>query len=204
MRKELYGIFIAVLIALSAVNVDVANKSNRTFKAKNVITKIAKSLNLRNGEAPKKIVYTYDAAGNRIKREAVTAKSSQSQNDSTKVASSETDNSVSGSSMTKSAIVGSGNTEVGVAEFTEFENKSMIVTIYPNPTQGLLQVDITGIDIPQGAQIEIFAANGSLNGRWTDISPNNSYDISDKPAGIYILRLSLGKDCINSWKIIKN
>jgi len=48
----------------------------------------------------------------------------------------------------------------------------MEVTVYPNLTQGMMHVDISGIDIPQNAQIEIFSANGALVLRRAVISSN--------------------------------
>ena len=202
MKKGMYGICIAALIALSAINADVANKSEGTSRGKSFISKIAKTLTLRNGEAPtptKKIVYSYDDAGNRINRQVVMPKSSQSTADSTKIAVTETKESATSASMTKAAVSGEGKTGATVSAEIQME-----VSIYPNPTQGVFQVDISGTDIPQGAQIEIYSGSGALAGRWTDISYNNTFDISDKPAGIYILRLTLGKECIKTLKIIKN
>ena len=227
MKKELYGICIVVLIALSAVNVDVANKSESTSRGKNVIAKIAKSLSLRNGESPtptKKIVYSYDASGNMTRRESVTVRSSSAKSDSTRVRMAQKEDAVSekgisnstvagtdstevvasGASMTKSAVSGGGNSGVSATEFSNFGNELVNVTIYPNPTHGMLRVEITGVYIPMGAYIEIFSANGSSVGKWTGISYSNTFDISDKPAGIYILRLTLDKDNVNTLKITKN
>ena len=79
------------------------------------------------------------------------------------------------------------------------------VMVYPNPTNGLVQVDIAGDnDIPQGAMIEIFAERGTKVGRWTGISYSNICDISAQPIGSYLVRVYLDKENIVLTKIIKN
>jgi len=155
-----------------------------------------------------RLVFAYDASGNMINREAIlpTPKGGNG-NDSTKLADIDSaETFFGGSGMTKSAGAGTGKSGGSSVAFqsVDVEQPEMKVDIYPNPTQGMLQVDISNVDIPSGAQIEIYSASGLLAGRWTGISPNNIYDITDKPAGIYILRLTIDKDNAKSWRIVKN
>lgn len=76
--------------------------------------------------------------------------------------------------------------------------------VYPNPTNDLLRVDITGGDIPPDASVEIFAVNGAKKGKWTGISPTNTIDISTYPTGVYLLRVELDKENVIVRKIVKN
>ena len=85
------------------------------------------------------------------------------------------------------------------------EQKSVVfeVVIYPNPAYDLLQIYVTGDDIPQSALVEIFAVNGTLAGSWTNILPTNFFDISTLPAGMYTVRIMLDKDNVITRKIVK-
>ena len=78
------------------------------------------------------------------------------------------------------------------------------IKVYPNPSQGVFWVNITGIDIPRGAHIDVYSNTGFLVKRWSGISPTHAIDISMQPDGIYYLRVVLNKDYENVWKIIKN
>lgn len=76
------------------------------------------------------------------------------------------------------------------------------ITVYPNPTRGNLQVDVTGNEIPQGSMMELYGVNGNMLLRFNTVSANNFLDISRYPAGIYFMRIILGKEA-SIWKIIK-
>ena len=84
--------------------------------------------------------------------------------------------------------------------FDQVDNQKII--IYPNPTRGQLMVEIPGlVDIKSGS-LTVFSLMGqtitkkTINQRQTDL------DISNSPAGTYILHINInGK--ISTWKIIK-
>lgn len=77
------------------------------------------------------------------------------------------------------------------------------VNIYPNPTRGVLKLDITGKDNMDEAIIQIFSVSGQqiLSVIASDFPME--LDISSQPDGIYILHIRIGSD-ESSWKIIKN
>ena len=233
--KYFYGVFIIGFITLVSVNVIVARESNtrsRLFESRSSRNQVTR--NAENPQPVRKLVYTYDASGNVIKRELVIVNSNTTNTtitDSTKISESlidisvaetkmtksslaevefeqmeETEENVLVAGLTKSAISGVSNTEVVAAEIPQIENTfaEIKVDVYPNPTQGMLLVNITGVDIPQNTQIEIFTANGLLVLRKNDISYSNTVDITYKPNGIYIMRLTLGKEYMNTWRIVKN
>jgi hypothetical protein len=141
--------------------------------------------------SPIKITYTYDASGNMEKREMVIDMSSKS-------------------GLVKSSTVKTGEVgeteEMGETEFPKYEDvlSEMKITIYPNPTQGKLRVDITGGEIARGARIYLYNMQGMMICQLTSVSTTNELDISAQPAGTYIMKIMLDKDKISTWTIIKD
>ena len=131
------------------------------------------------------IKYTYDDSGNRTKREKVISMPSMA-----KSSTGETDQN---EEPEKKEVV---------SMFEEMLSELKIV-IYPNPTTGVLRIDITGAAIPPGAKIYLYNNSGILIRQWTGISGSNVMDISAQKAGIYLMRIQLDEINISTWKIIK-
>ncbi|MBR4497456.1 MAG: T9SS type A sorting domain-containing protein [Bacteroidales bacterium] len=75
------------------------------------------------------------------------------------------------------------------------------VKIYPNPTKGLLRVDIQNESEISGF-IEIVNNVGKTICKTSDISLENQLDLSNQPNGVYVMRIVVnGKT--STWKIIK-
>jgi len=85
-----------------------------------------------------------------------------------------------------------------------FQESDIEVTIYPNPTFGMVRVDIDGVDIPRGAMIEVYSPGGAPVRRLTGISTSNTFDISRHPPGVYTMRIILDAENVSVWKIMKN
>lgn len=116
------------------------------------------------------IRFSYDTAGNRIKREII---------------------------METKALDTKSTTDC----FSESIAKQDI-KIYPNPTDGIIKVEISVFDDTDICEISIFNASGQLLLSRTASSSITEVDIVSQPKGIYIMRISLnGNDSI--WKIIK-
>ena len=146
----------------------------------------AAAANQKSGSTPAQVKYTYDASGNRVSREKV----------------------INMRSMLKSSVGGdneNSETDVPAAEIPIYEDvlSDMKITIYPNPTKGLLRVDITGGEITKDARIYLYNMQGMLIRQMTGISATNNLDISSQPAGIYILHIMTDKKNVTTWKIIK-
>lgn len=76
------------------------------------------------------------------------------------------------------------------------------VIIYPNPTKGMLKVDISGVEQFENAQISLYDLTGKLLQQWAGISQSNTIDLSERTPGMYIMQIAYnGKT--SSWKIIK-
>ncbi len=125
--------------------------------------------------AQRTVHYEYDAAGNRTLREIREI--------------------VIPPSRAKQAIVD----EPVVAQKEQLGELG--ISIYPNPTRGLLQVDFENLPDSEVVRLQVLDMNGKyLLGQNTD--GNAEIDLSNKPAGNYLLIIS----CSNkksSWKIIK-
>lgn len=134
-----------------------------------------------------RIQYGYDDTGNRISRKkeiVMSAKPKVFKPDSIRTNEVEPD------------------IESSPAPFEEMVSETKIV-IYPNPTQGMLRIEISGAEIPLGAYVRLYSTSGALVRQWTGISSDNTLDITAQPTGIYIMRIVLGKDRVSVWKIIK-
>lgn len=120
-----------------------------------------------------RIKYTYDNAGNRLTRQKEIVV------------------------QTRGAL--SDEEEPSVYEEELSETK---VTIYPNPTRGMLKVDISGVEKFENARISLYDLTGKLLQQWAGISQSNAIDLSERTPGMYIMQVVYnGK--ISSWKIIK-
>lgn len=120
-----------------------------------------------------RIKYTYDNAGNRLTRQKEIVV------------------------QTRGAL--SDEEEPSVYEEELSETK---VTIYPNPTRGMLKVDISGVEKFENARISLYDLTGKLLQQWAGISQSNEIDLSERTPGMYIMQVVYnGK--ISSWKIIK-
>ncbi len=77
------------------------------------------------------------------------------------------------------------------------------ITVYPNPTEGRLGVEITGPESLTGASITVYSSSGSVIYNDQEIEEMNEIDLTSYPNGIYILIISMPNDEVSSWKIIK-
>lgn len=122
------------------------------------------------------VVFGYDAAGNQIFRERVIDMSANNY-----------------------AI-----NEKRLSE-TKYEDilKGMKITIYPNPTKGIVRIDISGMQIPENASIRIYNLQGVMLSQVENIGESNLVDLSSQPIGIYVMRIIIEKGRVSAWKIIK-
>jgi len=74
--------------------------------------------------------------------------------------------------------------------------------IYPNPTKGLLRIDLPVLT-NQEAMIRVFDSGGKLVIQKTAVESNNEVNLSDYPSGFYIMTIQIGNNNRKEWKIIK-
>lgn len=123
--------------------------------------------------AQDRIGYSYDASGNRIKREIIMQPSKAKQQ------TFETERQV----------------------FSDMLQEHD-VKIYPNPTDGILKVRISGIKNTDKCSLAIYTMRGDRVMLDERQQYNFDVNISNQPAGIYLLRITINNQS-TTWKIIK-
>lgn len=76
------------------------------------------------------------------------------------------------------------------------------ITIYPNPTEGQLCVEITGEGSLEGASITIYGISGSIIYYNCELQNSNEIDLTPCQNGMYLLVIRIDGDT-STWKIIK-
>ena len=121
-----------------------------------------------------KIVFGYDAAGNRISRTISFSKSTEVLNDS-----------------------------ISLIEPVSEMMDEMKITIYPNPTKGQLSVEIINMPQEAAGEITIHDIEGKLMQKMKDVNTLSKFDLSNYPTGMFILNIRIGQK-VSEWKIIKD
>ena len=116
--------------------------------------------------------YSYDAAGNRIKKEITIPQQNANK---------------------KSAVE---------ADFFSDRLCSKAIRIYPNPTSGMLKIEICGYENSDNGYLYVYNLAGQHIITVDITSSFTQLDISDKPKGIYILQIEINGET-SIWKIIK-
>ena len=123
--------------------------------------------------------FGYDASGNRTSRWVIRIRSAKIPKDSLSLTSPK---------KTESEV------------FKEMlDNKE--VTIYPNPTKGLLTVEIPLSNNDQ-ARITLHDVQGRTLMEFKNVSTTTQIDLSGQPPAIYLLRIFINNKPM-TWKIIK-
>lgn len=120
-------------------------------------------------------VYTYDASGNRTERVI---------------------------DLTKSAEIAASSSSTNEEQLFEAELANLDIRIYPNPTKGLLKVEIPDIgDIKP--TLVIYNLQGKQLVNKTVSNQISTINLSDQPPGMYIMKIVNGEESLD-WKIIKD
>ena len=128
---------------------------------------------LLNNTAKAQVTYSYDDAGNRVFRNSIINMQS---------------------SRAKKAVVDSTVQK-------ETMGKQEIL-IYPNPTKGMLKIEISGLNTDTPVHIVLMDANGRPLIERQIIQSPELVDITAYPMGWYLMRIIRGTE-IKEWKIIK-
>lgn len=130
------------------------------------------------GQTPT-VQYSYDANGNRVQRWITIEK----------ITKADTADSLHHDSVVKNNI-------------TNSKNLRKIISLYPNPTQGLLDLKITGLKDGETAEFVFVSLTGQELLRKKTGLLITPIDISNFAPGTYIVNVTLGKR-VETWKIIK-
>ena len=91
-------------------------------------------------------------------------------------------------------------------ETTEVENEikddDVSISVYPNPTIGVVNVDIPAIDESGSNTLFLYDAKGETVLSRKRLRNSNTIDFMNTPNGIYILKLNIN-GAEKSYKVIK-
>lgn len=145
--------------------------------------------------------YSYDAAGNRTQREVITFSPSppapNHNNDTTGP------DSISGNNTEFAKLDNQyDNGNENKPEKHEEHIGDKVITIYPNPTTGVLRVEITGIKPGNTGMIIITEMAGKTIRQIENISSSNELNLRDLARGNYILQIRID-GVKREWEIVK-
>jgi len=134
-----------------------------------------------------RFVYVYDDAGNRQKRFVVFLPPPQQ---------APTDSSLEQPPQQES------QSNKPIDEYTQSLGNAT-VAVYPNPTNALLQVKINRSETQKSPySLAVYNLTGQLVYQSTTADQNTAIPFTDKPAGIYILKIA-GEGQTLEWKIVR-
>jgi len=151
------------------------------------------------------LVYSYDNAGNRTRRQITIPNKSLQQNDTLQPPANDTMASVVNIDSTaynqdQEDETGISDTN-GTSQYTDMLGEQQIV-IYPNPTTGRLQVKITPFNTDIHTEIAVYDLQGRLMLEKSCTSELTMVDFSKFTTASYILKVRIG-DKQSEWKILK-
>lgn len=79
---------------------------------------------------------------------------------------------------------------------------STIISIYPNPTEGDLKIDIAGVSDFESSGLILYDMAGKVVKNITQLSESNELDITGYANGIYIMVIKINEES-TTWKIVK-
>ena len=132
------------------------------------------------------ISYSIDASGNRTGRNVIALKSASVINTPPDSAGMET-------------TFADLKPKLDSLKYTDLDQK---IKIYPNPTKGQLQTELSGFDLTQKSGIYVYNSAGKLLQQKVPASPTDVIDLSAYTSGVYIMRIIVD-DKVSEWKILK-
>jgi len=76
------------------------------------------------------------------------------------------------------------------------------ITIYPNPTEGDIRIDIAGITDFKSSSLTVCDLKGRILYQMDELTESNELDITDYASGTYLFIIRI-KEETTTWKIIK-
>lgn len=121
-----------------------------------------------------KISFSYDNAGNRIKKEII---------------------------LSQQRISSPQEMETSIKPVTDMlADKS--IRIHPNPTKGMVKIEIVNLESGDEGMVYVYSLSGQFITSSQISSSLIDMDLSNRPNGIYILSIQLN-GTTSTWKVIK-
>lgn len=137
--------------------------------------------------AQSKVTYAYDAAGNRISRTIVIQAQLRAAEEEVEKEETEIEEEVE---------------EIEEPTIYSEVLSELLIKIYPNPTQGLLHIEIENLPPDVTARIALYQLTGKLITARENITSSTEIDITGQVPGVYILKIVAGENQ-TEWRIIK-
>jgi hypothetical protein len=146
-----------------------------------LLTCVFTLINMHSLLAQVPVYYSYDQAGNRTYRGLIKLASFKS-----------------------TAALDSNNIQKNRDDQQIFQDKlgDKVITIYPNPTQGELQIEMSGYEDVTVSGLYLYTLSGTLLKKLNQITNSLILDLSNYPPGTYLLNIILD-DKKFEWTIIK-
>ncbi len=128
------------------------------------------------------VEFDYDDAGNRTTRQVIYLKSTE----------------VESTQQFKESAVEQ------VADSVEFKGRlgSREVSIFPNPTKGILTIAMVNLEDESPVRLELFSLSGEMIMQQQIQNTKTTLDLSAHPPGTYLLQISTSTGG-QTWKVIK-
>lgn len=95
--------------------------------------------------------------------------------------------------------------EIQTVGIDDYPGITLNAIVYPNPTQGAVQLRISNFDMPaEGLAAQLYDNNGKLLQTITVSDLETSIDLSAYATALYQLRVMEGKHLLKTFKIVKN
>jgi hypothetical protein len=137
--------------------------------------------------------FTYDASGNRVKRELID------------LSEIPLDDQVGPEQMSASAA----NSNLVEENYIQFAEPSMasdiskLVSIFPNPTTDVVFVEFSEFAANSTGQYQLSSATGEVISAASEIQQRMKFDLSGYAAGYYLLKIELN-GTLREWVIVKD
>jgi len=151
------------------------------------------------------VSYTYDASGNRTHRTINWPALTPPPQDSTENAVDEVEDPFAYAEDVENEdenLQETNNNKKTQQEIYTDALAETFITIYPNPTTGLLTVKFTNKPQDAVSNLTLFDTQGRVVTQQQSLSDENKLNIGSQPAGTYIMQIAVGEEVTN-WKIVK-
>lgn len=91
--------------------------------------------------------------------------------------------------------------EISVSGVDNYPNITLNAVVYPNPTQGNLQLTMNNVQL--NGEVRAYDANGKYLFNKKIEGETTFFDLSDYAPGTYYLNLFSGKQMLKSFKVVK-
>ena len=91
--------------------------------------------------------------------------------------------------------------EISVSGVDDYPNITLNAVVYPNPTQGNLQLTMNNVQL--NGEVRVYDANGKYLFNKKIEGKTTYFDLSDYAPGTYYLNIFSGKQMLKSFKVVK-